>query len=254
MVEAAARAGRIGMTGFNWRFSVAMQRLHAMVEEGALGRIFHVGGRWLGARWADETSAPTWRMDRAQAGTGSMGDMGVHLVDFVRWTFGEFTRVSARAGIAYRDRSAPGVNRPPDAEDFCTVMGDLASGAQVTLTVSRVAHGVNENTLEAYGSRGAVSYRMLREHPRWWSGELRAAGPGAMLQPIPLDPAPAISDRDPMDVIGKALVAPLVTRFLEAIRTGRPASPSFEDGLRAQAVLDAVGESVAHGGWVDVAH
>jgi predicted dehydrogenase len=57
-----------------------------------------------------------------------------------------------------------------------------------------------------------------------------------------------------MDVIGKALVAPLVTRFLEAIRTGRPASPSFEDGLRAQAVLDAVADSVAHGGWVDVAH
>src|SRR4030095_14422183 len=99
MVEAAARAGRIGMTGFHWRFSVGMQRLHAMGEEGALGRIFHVGGRWLGARWADETSAPTWRMDRAQAGTGSMGDMGVHVVDFIRWNLGEFTRVSARAGM-----------------------------------------------------------------------------------------------------------------------------------------------------------
>jgi len=254
MVDAAVRAGRIGMTGFNWRFAVAMQRFHAMVSEDAVGRVFHIGARWLGARWADEASAPTWRMDRAQAGVGAMGDMGVHVVDFIRWNFGEFTRVSARAGIAYGNRRAPGLNRPPDAEDFCTVVADLASGAQATLTVSRTAHGVNEHSLEAYGSRGAVSYRMLRDEPRWWAGELRAAGSGAMLQPVPVDPAPDVTDRDPMDVIGKALIAPLVARFLDAVRTGRSASPSLEDGLRAQAVLDAVVESSTQGGWVDVAH
>ena len=39
MVEAAARAGRIGMTCFNWRFPAAMQRFHAMVEAG------HMAGR-----------------------------------------------------------------------------------------------------------------------------------------------------------------------------------------------------------------
>ena len=38
-----------------------------------------MGGRWLGARWADESAPITWRMDRAQAGHGAMGDMGVHL-------------------------------------------------------------------------------------------------------------------------------------------------------------------------------
>src|SRR5439155_1367295 len=83
--------------------------------------------------------------------------MGVHLVDMVRWTFGEFTRVAAHAGIAYPSRSAPGVSRPPDTEDYCTVVGELTSGAQVTLTASRAAHGVNEHTLEAFGTRGAVS-------------------------------------------------------------------------------------------------
>src|SRR5436309_934914 len=101
MVDAARRTGRVAMTCFNWRFTAAMQELHARVTEGSLGRVFHLALRWLGSRWADEQAAATWRMDRAQAGHGAMGDMGVHLVDMVRWTFGEFTRVAAHAGIAY---------------------------------------------------------------------------------------------------------------------------------------------------------
>ena len=53
MIEAAARAKRVGMTAFNWRFSASMLRFHDMVQAGHVGRPFHLGGRWLGARWAD---------------------------------------------------------------------------------------------------------------------------------------------------------------------------------------------------------
>ena len=73
MLEAAARAGRQAMTCFNWRFTAAMQELHARVRDGAVGRPFHLALRWLGARWADESATATWRMDRAQAGDGAMG-------------------------------------------------------------------------------------------------------------------------------------------------------------------------------------
>ena len=45
---------------------------------------------------------------------------------------------------------------------------------------------------------------------------------------------------------------PLVERLLRAIATGEPASPSFEDGHRAQLVLDAVLESARRRTWVDV--
>jgi len=40
------------------------------------------------------------------------------------------------------------------------VTAELVSGAQVTLTVSRAAYGVNEQTLEAYGTEGALLYRL----------------------------------------------------------------------------------------------
>lgn len=250
MVDAAARAGRVAMTGFNWRFPAAMQRLHAMVHEGFVGRVLHVTGRWFGARWADEASAATWRMDRAQAGHGAMGDMGVHLVDLVRWTCGDVRRVVAHAGIAY-PRMVPGTSRTADAEDYATVVAELASGSEATLAVSRAAHGRNDHVLEIYGTRGAIAYRLTREHPRWYAGELQAASSGGAFQPVPVE-APAIEGGDQMDVLGKATIGPLVARMLQAIRDGKPASPSLADGLAAQAVLDAVLDSVARRAWVDV--
>src|SRR5206468_2314310 len=211
---------------------------------GSLGRVIHLALRWLGARWADEQAAATWRMDRAQAGHGAMGDMGVHLVDLVRWTFGEFTRVTAHAGIAYPSRSAPGVNRPPDAEDYCTVLGELASGAQVTLTASRAAHGVNEHTLEAFGTRGAVSYRLRRERPRWWEGELRAGAAGALAPVTPRTPPPTVAgDGDPLDGTGRTLIAPLVARLLEGIKPGTAAARARRHGagLRRRRLHQDVG-------------
>ena len=255
LAEAAERARCVAMTSFNWRFVAGMQELHARAVEGVLGRLFHVNARWLGGRWAKDTDAPTWRMDRAQAGHGSLGDMGVHVVDLVRWSFGEIARVAARVGVAYPERQAPGVNRPADAEDYCTVVGELESGGTVSIVTSRVARGTNEHTLEAYGSGGSLTYRFAREGAAWWEGQLRATGAGDALLPVTPRWVPdrAAGEGDPMEIIGKVTIAPLVARFLDSIRTGAQPSPSLHDGVRAQAVLDAVGEASTRGDWVEVA-
>ena len=254
MAEAAAGAGRVGMTGFNWRFTAAMRRFNAMVQEGALGRVFHVQARFLGSRFADEAAAPTWRMDRAEAGHGAMGDMGVHLIDLVRWNFGEFVRLAATGGLAYPSRGIPGVGRPADAEDYCTVVGELATGARVTLSVSRAAHGMNEHTLEASGSRGTLVYRLSRDGARWFDGELSAASSGGGLEAVSVAgeiPVPATGDQ--LEILGLTTIAPLVARLLEGIEGGQTPAPSFGDGYGAQAVLDAVLESLAQRSWVAVA-
>src|SRR5262249_58798829 len=99
MITAVQRAKRTAMTSFNWRYIAAMQRLHTMAEAGFLRRVFHINVRWMGARWADEEAPITWRMDRAQAGHGAMGDMGVPVIDLIRWSFGEVQQLTAQAGI-----------------------------------------------------------------------------------------------------------------------------------------------------------
>ena len=161
MIAAAQRTKRTAMTSFNWRYIAAMQRLHTMAEAGFLGRVFHINVRWMGARGADEEAPITWRMDRAQAGHGAMGDMGVHVIDLIRWSFGEFKQLTAQAGIAYPGRTVPGTSKIVDSEDFCTVTAELVSGAHLNLFTSRAARGTAEQTLEVYGAAGALQYLSL---------------------------------------------------------------------------------------------
>jgi predicted dehydrogenase len=248
ILEAAARAGRTAMTNFNWRSPAAFQRFHAMVEEGFLGRLLHVQVRFMFGRFADERVPVTWRMDREQAGHGAMGDAGVHAIDFVRWNFGDFVRVVAQTSVAYPAKG--------DAEDVCQFIGELASGAQVSFAVSRVARGANEQTMEAYGTAGALRYALPRDVPRWWRGQLHATtGPNGAFQAVPLRaivPRTAGEGELP-DVIGRTTIAPLVKRFLAGIRAKESPSPSLEDGWRAQLVLDAIGRSAATRTWQEVA-
>jgi predicted dehydrogenase len=203
--------------------------------------------RYMFGRFADENAPATWRMDTHQAGFGTMGDAGVHAIDFVRWNFGEIVRVAALTSVAYPSKG--------DAEDVCQFIGELASGAQVSFAVSRVARGASEQTMEAYGTAGALRYALPRDVPRWWRGQLHATtGPNGTFQPVPVKiglPKTA-GEGDLPDVIGKTTIAPLVKRFLAGIRTKESPSPSLEDGWRAQLVLDAIGRAAATRTWQEV--
>jgi predicted dehydrogenase len=145
----------------------------------------------------------------------------------------------------------PGTGTATDAEDYVSLVGELTSGAQVSFLASRAAHGRAEHTLEISGTRGALAYRFAREGPRWYAGVLAMAAPGGAFTPVAVE-APAVAGDDPMDVLGRATIAPLAARLLAAIRGEAPADPSLHDGLRAQLVLEAVREAAARRVWVDV--
>ena len=51
MVDAATRAGRVGMTAFNRRFTAAMLQFHATVGENVVGRVFNLAARWFARDW-----------------------------------------------------------------------------------------------------------------------------------------------------------------------------------------------------------
>lgn len=255
ILDAAVAVNRTAMTSFNWRSPAAFQRFHAMVEEGFLGRLLHAQVRYMFSRFADEKAAPTWRMDRAQAGLGAMGDAGVHAIDLVRWSFGEIVRVAAQTAIAYPSRTKPGGTDAADAEDICQFLAELASGAKVAFTISRAARGANDQTLEAYGTNGALRYALVRDRAHWYRGQLHATtGANGAFAPVAIRSAlpRGAGEGEVADVIGRTTIAPLVKRFLDGIAKQESPSPSLEDGWRAQLVLDAVARSAATRAWQDV--
>lgn len=252
MITAVAATKCSVITSFNWRYTPAMQRMKQLVDTGYLGRVFHVNARWFNPAWVDLGTTPTWRMDRVQAGYGALGDLGVHLIDLVQWLFGSIDKVIASSATAHLGRTVPDGSRLADAEDFSHVVAMLESGASVAITVSRVARGLNEHSLEVYGEQGALSMRQTRTGEAWHLGELRAASGSALFEPvvIPIPDYGVTLSKDRIELTGQTTICPMVQQFVSDIEDGRPAAPSLNDGASAQAVLDAILESSRSGNWV----
>ena len=154
MWRAAEDAGVVHACGFNYRFVPAIRaRPRARRARALLGELVHFRARYLQS-WGWDAPTDVWRFDRAQAGTGAIGDLGAHIVDLARYLVGEIESVSrARADVRRPGARSTTRSRPPSS---------LENGAIGTLEASRLARGrVNQNTFEINGSR-----RLDRVRPR----------------------------------------------------------------------------------------
>lgn len=254
--ELAARAeeaGRATLTFFTHRQVGAAAHVKRLVEAGFLGQPHLVVAQYLTASHLAPGKAPAWRMIRAQAGTGVLGDIGSHLVDLVRFWLGDFTRVSAQWQILTRARGGVAL----DADEGVSFLAQLECGAQATFQASKLAAGRrNWQRVELYGTEGTLVYEADPGYDPTWEGRVlagRAERPG--LDPLPLPPDLArglagVDERAGRDEAFRRLTDP----FFAAIREGGgPVSPDFRDGAAVQAVLDAVAASAEQGRWMDVA-
>jgi predicted dehydrogenase len=186
------------------------------------------------------------------AGTGELGDMLSHRIDFAHLLMGQMQRLVANTKRFIDDRQGT----KSDLEDWVAIMADFDNGASGVLESSKIATGRNESWrsqdyVEVNGSQG--SYVFFTE--RW--NELQVGKPGGMgLEKMTIPEEfwrwPG-SPRDPRQG------DPLVTfrydqnfEFIDAIRSERPCVPSFLDGARAQAVTDSAMLSTKERRWVDV--
>ncbi len=254
MVSAAARAGIVNMTAFTYRFIPAIRWMRQLIADGGLGTLYHVRIRRL-QDWGDR--ALGWRQRRALSGTGELGDMLAHRIDYVHYLVGPMTRLVSQTKQILAERHRPdGVPEPSDVEDWVAVIGELAGGATVLLESTKMATGrgtgsQSEDYVEINGSLGTLVYRLERPH------ELLIGRPGGMLEarPVPRDllTVPG-SPRNPDE--GDPLQGFRYDQgfaFVDAIVRGQPVSPDFSDGSRVQGVMDAILLSAERRQWVDLA-
>ena len=107
--DAAAARGVYSMCGFSYRRTPALALARRMVEEGRLGRLRHVRAQYL-QDWLSDADAPlTWRLDKAQSGSGALGDIGAHSIDAAQWITGRnITGVSALLETFVTERPVAG--------------------------------------------------------------------------------------------------------------------------------------------------
>jgi predicted dehydrogenase len=257
MYERAQATGLTHATAFNWRFLPGVARAKELIDEGVLGRIYHVNVTWYAARQADPHTPLLWRHRKELAGFGVLGDIGPHVIDMLRWTLGDFHKVAAHFTTAIRERKAADTGEvvTADADDACAFVAEMMSGTQVSVHLSRVAHLSNCHRFEFYGSDGILLYDADPKEGTWITGRLRGARVGdkaLSVLPIPERLREGLDTSDLNAAVGTFLFAQLTRRFIDGIRTGRPMTPSFLEGLRSQEVIDALVRSAAEERWIQV--
>jgi predicted dehydrogenase len=222
----------VDLCGFNYRFVPAIRRARELVDAGLLGELVHERARYLQS-WGWDAPEDVWRFDRAQAGTGAIGDLGTHIVDLVRYLAGEIVSVSALVRTYLPAR---------EVDDAFVAAIELAGGAIGTLEATRLARGrVNQNTFELNGSRGSLSFDLER-----FDELLVSDGGPYRAERVTGDWWP------PGHTLGWGDTFTLeVDALLRAIAGEAPLAPhaaTFEDGYRAAEVADAITRSSASGG------
>jgi len=131
MVRAVERAGVKSQVGYQNRFSLGAEVAKRMIEEGRVGDVGLVVGRY----WCRSIRRDWW-IDRSKSG-GQVVEQATHLYDLLRWLCGPVERVYAEMDRIFY-RGEPGMT----IEDVSAATLRFRSGAigVVTATIGAVSH------------------------------------------------------------------------------------------------------------------
>jgi predicted dehydrogenase len=249
MYRAAESKGVRHMTAFTYRFVPAFRYLAHMVKSGTIGQPFHFRVQ----RFQDwGTRGLGWRQVAKLAGSGELGDMLSHRIDYAHILMGPIQALTADLHRFHdlRDGSIS------DLEDWVAIIARFENGATGVMESTKVATGRGESArsqdyCEVNGSEATLVYH-LGEKPLIQIGRKGKAG----LETLPVPPEFLTWPGSPRDP-NKG--DPLFTfrydqsfEFIDAITNQRPCVPSFRDGARAQAMMEAAMRSAKERRWLDM--
>ncbi len=270
MLSAARSAGVRHQIGFNYRFAPAVLLAKQLIDEGKLGTIFHFRGLYLQDWIIDPMFPMVWRLNRDICGSGSLGDLGAHVIDLAHFLVGSIKTVTGMSKTFVKQRpvveSMTGLSGTAAADapmadvtvdDVTSFCCEFNNGAMGTFEATRFAQG-NKNALsfEINGSKGAVRFFVERVNElQFYDATAPAGQQGFAVIQATEGGHPFGANWWPTGhVLGyeHTFVHEMVS-FVQAITKGEDAVPGFEAGVAAAQVMDAVDLSIERRAWVDVA-
>lgn len=231
MLAAAQRAGVGHAVNHEFRMIPARAAFRRMVADGFLGEPYDVRALLDLGMILNRERKWTWWADRQQYG-GMLQAMTSHLIDFLLWTFGDVAHLSGRLDTFVRQRATPdGSVREVTSDDANAALLRFESGASCLINVSGVSR-IARSIVEAHGSEGSLSIDNNR---------LSAGQEVGKVQPVEV-----------AQMEGQGPV-PLMVAYLSHVARvfhgeSDPDVATFEQGVRVQAVMDAIHASSEAGG------
>jgi predicted dehydrogenase len=269
LLEAAEKAGILHQVGFNWRLPPAVQLAKKLIEEGELGQILDFRGFWL-SEWGIDPDVPvSWRFEKSKCGSGSLGDIGGHIIDYARYLVGEFTEVSAVAETYIKERPLPGgggaygskgheerAMGKVDVDDNVAFMARFDNGGYGYLEATRFSPGrYNYAGFEIHGMKGSLFFNWERMDEIQFCSMADPAGQHGFrtIYPGPQQPGGDLFWPIPGYQISYADTKMLqMLDFCRAFADGKKVQTTFFDGWKNAEVIDAVLKSVEQHAWVQV--
>jgi predicted dehydrogenase len=230
MAATADKAKLINMVNLTYRNVAAIHMAKSLVASGEIGEIRHVEASyrqsWLvGRHWGrwDTESMWLWRLSHAHGSKGVLGDVGIHILDFMSFATGMMP-VSLQARLKTFPK-APGDKIGEytlDANDSAIMSVEFPNGALGVVQASRFNTGHdNELHLRIFGNKGAVEVK----HAEGWT-ELRACM-GEDVHTMAWRPIKTVP------------VETNYRKFITAVVSGTNGDPDFRRAADLQYVLDA---------------
>ena len=258
MLEAARNAGTVNMVCFNYRRAPAVQLAKKLVEEGRLGEIRHWRAVYLQDFILDPQMPMMWRFDKEIAGSGALGDIGAHLVDLAHFLIGPIRSVVGTAETFIKERPVePGADgmAPVTVDDAVAFLTRFESGTTGTFEATRLAPGRrNRNSFEINGSEGSLAFDLERmnELQVFFADEPSETAGFRTINVTDPDHPYMQAWWPSGHIIGyEHTFVHTIKDLLDGIGSGQSPAPTFEDGYRCQAVLDAVERSIEGGSWTE---
>ena len=259
MTLAAEAAGVKTMVGFNYTKNPTVQLAKEIISKGEIGEVVHFRGTFNEDYLADAALPFSWRLQQEFAGSGTLNDMGSHIVNMALHLVGPITELCADLKTVHGQRPIVGQEGEFGAvenDDQVHMLVRFANGAQGTLESSRIAWGrKNGLWFEVTGTKGTLIFDQERlselqlftaedatnrqgfrrilvgpEHPDYQYFCV-SAGHG-----LGYNDMKAVEVRD----------------FIEAIVADQAAWPDFRAATQVNLILDAVEASSREHGWLPV--
>lgn len=247
--HAAAQAGVMTFTGYNYRWAPLVQYTRQLLAEGRLGKLTHYHGRFLVGYASDPNGYLSWRFLREE-GLGALSDLMSHVIDMAHMLAGPITRLTSDNATFIRQRPIPqpgrgthyDVGRPDDPqgdvtnEDFVSALVHFANGAHGLLEACRIINGPKcDMAFEIHGTEGAVKWSF--EHMNELQVQFRNAEKPAEDGYTTLLSGPAHPYHrhfNPGWGVGLGyddLKVIEAYNFLKSVASGEPGQPSFAEAL-----------------------